>query len=467
MVPPAVRRKHLLEKKELKFSRPDFVRDILFTREGFNLTPVVFTKTTKDLGEEERLPSTSSKDHLPYFTELDNDAGEFVRGLIDYQKTQTLSGTFIGKESENNGLWQYIAPNGCIYPTYMLHRTTTGRTASADPNGQNFPKRGRWAKAYQSIFVAKPGYRLVSCDLSQIELRIAAWMANDPVMLQIYRMGGDIHTATAKIVSGLSDTAWDALPPADRKLLRTKAKAVNFGFLYGMSWRKFIGYARTDYGVKYTEREAQLTRARFFERYSALPRWHDRVRDEVRRTGMVRALHGAIRHLPSIYSQDEAIRSSAERQAINSPVQRFGSDLGLIAMVQFSKRADPNIMRLIGFIHDALVMEVKIGYELEGITALLYAMENPPLEEWFGIRPPLPIVAEADIGMNGGSMIELAELPPADKRPAWFDEIGFNVVNDGDKESVFMERRMPLWWDREHIPGGQRNIDVIRRRLRL
>lgn len=225
-------RANVEEGKELKFSRPDFVRDALFSEYGYNLTPVVFTKSTRKLPPDQQVASTSAKDHLPFFSDPSTPVGSFVFDLIDFQKTTKLSGSFIGTEEEQNGLWQYITPDERIYPSYMLHRTATGRTASADPNGQNFPKRGRWAKSYQSVFIPTPGFKLVNCDLSQIELRIAAWMAMDPVMLDIYRRDGDIHLATGKAVSGLSDVQWELLPQKSvgdepsKKGFRQKAKAV-------------------------------------------------------------------------------------------------------------------------------------------------------------------------------------------------------------------------------------------------
>jgi DNA polymerase I-like protein with 3'-5' exonuclease and polymerase domains len=437
-VPPAVRRAHLEAGKELSFSRPDFVRDTLFTPEGWNLTPQVWTKGTRKLpNPDDRIASTSTKDHLPFFTDPATPVGQFVIDLSDFQKTTKLEGSFIGSHNVGNGLWQYIAPDGRIYPSYMLHRTVTGRTASAEPNGQNFPKRGRWAKPYQSVFKATPGFKLVNCDLSQIELRIAAWMANERTMLRIYREGGDIHTATAKAVSGLNDRQWAALSPRQRKDLRTKAKAVNFGFLYGMGARKFRSFAKTDYDVTYTEQESYRTRDAFFSLYSGLEPWHASTREFVRQNGYVRALHGAVRHLPSIWSNDPAIVAESERQAINSPVQRFGSDLGLMAMARFSAQADPNLFRIIGFVHDALVMEVRDGHEQEGIEALLWAMQSNPLTEWFGITPPLPITAEADIGINGGQMLEFADLPSLEERPEWFRELGFDSVVP----------TKPEWWN--------------------
>lgn len=436
-VPAAVRRLHAEQGKELVFSRPDFVRDTLFTPEGLGLEPMVFTKGTRRLSPDQQIASTSAKDHLPWFADPATPNGQFVLDLIDYQKTRTLNNNFIGNQNEGNGLWQYIAPDGRIYPSYMLHRAVTGRTASADPNGQNFPKRGRWAKAYQSIFIPTPGFKMVNCDLSQIELRIAAWMAGDENMLDIYRRDGDIHAATGQYVAGLSDSQWEALAPAERKGFRQRAKAVNFGFLYGMFAKKFRAFAKTDYGVDYTERESEEARARFFSLYRQLEPWHEAMRRTVRAEGQVRALHGAVRHLPSINSNDKMIQMSAERQAINSPVQRFASDMGIMAMSRFSAQADPDLFRIVGFVHDALVMEVRDGYEAEGIQALLYAMESNPLQEAFGLVPPLPIKADAEIGLNNGSMLELADLPPVDERPDWFNELGFEKLNPS----------RPDWWE--------------------
>ena len=163
------------------------------------------------------------------------------------------------------------------------------------------------------------------------------------------------------------------------------------------------------------------------------------MRQFVRANGFVRALHGAVRHLPGIWSNDTGIVAGVERQAINSPVQRFGSDLGLMAMARFSAQADPNLFRIIGFIHDALVMEVRDGYEQEGVEALLWAMQSTPLHEWFGITPPLPIMAEAEIGLNGGGLLEFADLPPVEERPEWFNQMGFDTVTP----------TKPSWWDDE------------------
>lgn len=172
--------------------------------------------------------------------------GEFVTRLGDYLKAKHMSSTYIGERNEGNGFWQYIGPDGCIHPSFSLTTTNTGRTASRDPNGQNFPKRGRFAKPYQRIFVPRPGKRIAASDLSQIELRLIAWMADETEMLRVYGSGGDIHSTTAATALGIPDAEfaqwkndalflrdyldlpgakqlWDSTKPEKREELKLKA----------------------------------------------------------------------------------------------------------------------------------------------------------------------------------------------------------------------------------------------------
>ncbi|AHC30476.1 DNA polymerase [Rhizobium phage vB_RleS_L338C] len=450
MVPPAVRRKHL--EAGLKFSRDQFVRDILFSEDGFNLKPQVFTKSTEDLSDEtKRVPSVSTKDHMPYFVTRKDTAGQFVTRLIEYQKTSKMDSTYCGNEEERTGFWQYLNSSSRIFPSFALHKTNTGRTASSDPNGQNYPKRGQWAKPFLKVFKPNPGYRFVAADLSQIELRIAAWESGDETMLDIYRNDGDIHMMTAAATMRLSVEEFLQQEPAIRKFKRFAAKAVNFGFVYGMGAKGFRTYAKTQYGVDYSEREAYETRELFFATYRQLIAWHERRKTEARRQGFVSSLHGAIRHLPSIYSSDQGVAAMAERQAVNAPVQRFGSDLGVMALTRLSWQADPEIMRPVGFVHDQVICEAKIGHELEAANALVWAMENPLLEEWFGITAPLPIKAEPDIGDTLGTTLELNEMPKNEdgslKVPDWWSETGIECVNvNGTWKAPFAPAK-PTWWN--------------------
>lgn len=255
MVPNTTKRRHTnINKKTgvddgLKFSRPAFVQDILFSEEGFNLEPRVFTKSTKNLPNvEDRVPSTSAKDHLPYFAEI-----PFVASYMDFTRLQKLRGTYVGTphvpewhevlqgedgtlvqrrhpEEPATGFWKYI-DNGKIHPSFLLHRTVTGRTASASPNAQNFPKRGKGnmkevVKAFRRVFRAPPGYKLLEADLSQAELRVAAWMANEHTMIDLYRNGADVHAATAARTMGLTIEQFNALDEETRAFKRFQAKAI-------------------------------------------------------------------------------------------------------------------------------------------------------------------------------------------------------------------------------------------------
>ena len=227
-----------------------------------------------------------------------------------FNEETVVSITFVGDEATYD--IEVEEDHSFVAENLVVHNSN-----SRNPNAQNLPKRGSIAKAFRKIFRPTPGYVLVEADLSQAELRIAAWMANELTMLDIYQRDGDIHTATAAAVMGISIEAFMQLPPEQIKLLRFYAKAVNFGFLYGMGWRKFKDYAKTEYGVDFTDIQAQELRSKFFQTYPRLENWHASMREFVRRHGYVRSLHGAMRHLPSVFSTDEKVKGEAERQAIN------------------------------------------------------------------------------------------------------------------------------------------------------
>lgn len=331
---------------------------------------------------------------------------------------------------------------------------------SASPNAQNFPKRGDLAKAFRSVFVAPPGYAIVECDLSQAELRIAACQANETTMIRLYNEGIDIHMNTAAAISGnpvslfianksnqeyLADHIGEfkgaeeylaRLSHNERgtakisdfiAMLRYRAKAVNFGFLYGMQWRKFKVYAKTDYGIDYTDEEAQNIRDMFFETYPGLVEWHNRTEDDVYADGKVYALHGAVRRLPSVFSSRPSIQHESVRQAINSPIQRFASDLGIMALWRLCRDAPDDLMP-VAFIHDALVCYVPEEKAHEYAAYIRYYMESNPLDEWFGLRLPVPILADASIGPR---LSDMDEVHVDAVCPVWFN-------SDADTEAVYV-----------------------------
>ena len=440
-VPKSIKRAHA--EKGIKFSRAEFVRDILFNHpDGFKLKPKVFTKTTAKLDRERQVPSTSTKDHLPYFYE---DC-PFAFELGEHIKSTRILDTNI------RGFRKKYIVDDMVRPVYNLHVAVTGRSSSEDPNGQNTPKRGPIAMEYRKMFVAPAGKFLLEADLSQAELRIAADMANDPVMLEIYRTKGDIHTATALIVMSVTMETFKKLPKQEQKDARTKAKAVNFGFLYGMSWRKFIAYAKTQYGVEFSEREAQRIRTAFFEKYPRLSKWHAQMRAFAKQHMMVRSYSGRIRHLPQIASSDEGIRAEAERQAINSPVQEFGSSLGVMSLGRMEAELNPEYLQIIGFVHDAIYAYVPENYLEWGAKTLRWYMETNPLEKWFGRKMKCPIVADVGFGLNLGDIHEMGEFDiPKD---------GKVTVGNYDFDKLWEEGKEGLVIPRQYVPENNGRLEL-------
>lgn len=325
-----------------------------------------------------------------------------------------------------SGFWKYLSEDCAIHPGFHLERTTTGRSSSTDPNGQNLPKRGRTprlkilVKSYRKVFRPRDGWVLIEADLSQAELRLVAWEANETTMRRIYREGGDIHATTGAKVMGINAEAFAALDKDTRDFKRFSAKSINFGFVYGMWWKRYMSFARTDYGLVVSPEEAEQIREDYFDLYNRLPGWHDRKKQFVREKGYVRSLHGALRRLPSIYSDDEGVQRESERQAINSTIQRFGSDLGLMGMSIFGRWCPWELMHPIGFIHDAVLIQAQPEYADEAMQSIKWCLQNVPLQEWFGITSPIPLLADVSCGPSLGEVEERADI--AEVRPLWLPE---------------------------------------------
>ena len=403
MVDPEIINKYKDTGTGLSFNRAAFLVDILFKHpKGFRLKPKIYTKATQnEPNEEDRIPSTSVKQHLTYFAD-----NPFIKKLTEYVQTQKMLGTYIGTEKDADedgegltGFYKYIY-NGKVHPTFWLSRTVTGRSCSESPNGQNIPKRGKLAKAYRKLFKAPPGYCLFQCDFSQAELRGVALTTHDPVMVDVYNHYLDIHTMTAAHNLGLTIEQFKALPDEKIDVERYKAKAKNFGLTYGMQWRKFKIYAKTNYGIDYTDEEAQKECESWHNTYKNVRKWHKAVEKEVLKNGYMRAFDGRIRHLPDVFSTDDYVRSQATRQAINSPVQSLASDFGLWAFSRLHNDIKTDDFLLMGFIHDAILGYIKLDKALEYGYKVKYYMENLPMKEVFGINSPIPWVADLELGLD-------------------------------------------------------------------
>lgn len=287
-----------------------------------------------------------------------------------------------------------------IFTSYNLAGTVTGRLSS---DMQQVPRdlliRSIIGFSEQTnanrIARGKPARRFVEADFSQIELRLAAMFSRDPVLTKTFKTGGDPHYETAQKILGKPK---EEITKEERKM----AKAVNFGFLYGMGAKKFRVYADEKYDTKISLEEAQAYRKAFFDQYRRLLPWHDRQRRLVRNLGYVVSPIGRIRHLPDINSGDDFLEGQAERNAINSPVQGFASDLTVLSMVLLHDRLERKRARILGNVHDAVLFEIDEDYITEAAEIIRQTMEHLPLKRYFGYEPSIPIEVEITVGDHWG-----------------------------------------------------------------
>lgn len=281
-----------------------------------------------------------------------------------------------------------------IHPTFKVHGTVTGRPACSDPNLQQVPRD----VSIRSIIDAPEGWSLVEADLSQAELRIAAEMSQDRELRNCYLTGVDVHKRTVESIFGID-------PKEMTKEQRKKGKAINFGFIYGMGWKKFMDYARDNYGQVFTEKESQNTRKGYFRLYQDLPEWHRRQRLFVHKHGYVRNLIGRKRRLYEALLPDNSDNrmaiAQAERNSINSPVQSLASDINLNAFIDICNKYSNEIVRPCGTIHDAIMLEVRDEYVDEVCKNLKSFMEKPSIFERYQVNFSIPIESEVEIGPWG------------------------------------------------------------------
>lgn len=315
------------------------------------------------------------------------DKHEVPQLLLENRKATKFISTFLDpwkKLTEQSG-------DQRIHPTFKVHGTVTGRPACSDPNLQQVPRD----PSIRSIIDAPEGWTLVEADLSQAELRIAAEMSQDRELRTCYLTGVDVHTRTVESIFGID-------PAVMTKEQRKKGKAINFGFIYGMGWKKFMDYARDNYGQVFSEKEAQNTRKGFFRLYQDLPEWHKRQRLFVHKHGYVRNLIGRKRRLyeaqlPS-NSENQMAIAQAERNSINSPVQSLASDVNLNAFIDICNKYSNDIVRPNGTIHDAIMLEVRNDYLDVVCKDLKNFMEHPSIFERLNVHFGIPIEAEVEIG---------------------------------------------------------------------
>ncbi len=272
--------------------------------------------------------------------------------------------------------------DGRVHTTFNQVGTATGRLSSTNPNLQNIPIRTELGREIRAAFIAPPGCVLLSADYSQIELRLLAHFSADPLLTRAYQTGEDIHTLTASEVFGVPAETMD-------KETRNRAKAVNFGIVYGISPFGLAAQLGID------QHEARLYIDKYFARYEGVRAYIDRMLEETRRDQKVRTLFGRIRPIPDIQSRNANQRGFAERTAINTPLQGTAADLIKLAMIRIDHRlaAEKLATRMTLQVHDELVFDVPMA-EIEPVRTLVqHEMEHV-------LSLSVPLVADVGVGAN-------------------------------------------------------------------
>jgi DNA polymerase-1 len=305
---------------------------------------------------------------------------ELPRKILEYRELAKLKSTYA------DALPRLInAETGRLHTRFSQTGTTTGRLSSSNPNLQNIPIRTELGREIRAAFIASPSHLLLSADYSQIELRILAHLSGDPILVDAFRRGEDIHSRTAQEVFGVP-------PLAQTREHRRVAKVINFGVIYGLSP---FGLAQ-ELGID-TKEAAKWINA-YFETYSGVKKYLDAQIAEVRRTGFTRTLFGRIRPIPEINAPQPNLRNFAERTAMNTPMQGAAADLIKLAMIELDRRlAGEFEARMILQVHDELLFEAP-----EGEIPRLRNLVKEVMEGVYKLR--VPLLVESKAGPNWRDM---------------------------------------------------------------
>ncbi|MGO1298884.1 MAG: DNA polymerase I [Vibrio sp.] len=298
--------------------------------------------------------------------------------ILEYRGLAKLKSTYTDKLPK-----MINAATGRVHTSYHQAVTATGRLSSTEPNLQNIPVRNEEGRRIRQAFVAPHGYKIMAVDYSQIELRIMAHLSGDAALLSAFKEGKDIHSATAAEILG---TTLDQVTHEQRR----KAKAVNFGLIYGMS---AFGLAK-QLGIP--RHEAQHYMDTYFERYPGVMQYMEDTRSRAANQGYVETIYGRRLHLPEISSRNGMRRKAAERAAINAPMQGTAADIIKKAMLlvdEWVEKEGDGRVRLLMQVHDELVLEVQEDHLDEIESKVRELMES-------AAELAVPLIAEAGHGDN-------------------------------------------------------------------
>jgi DNA polymerase-1 len=302
---------------------------------------------------------------------------EVPRMVLDYRQLSKLKSTYVDALP--------VLVNSCtsrLHTTFNMAGSATGRLSSTNPNLQNIPIRTELGREIRAAFIAEPGHVLLAADYSQIELRLLAHFSGDKLLVEAYRTGEDIHTLTASQVFGVPPLM---VNPEHRR----RAKAVNFGIVYGLSP---FGLSQ-QLGID--TKEAKRFIDAYFEKYSGVREFIDATLEQARRDQRVTTLFGRVRPIPDIHSKNSNLRGFAERTAVNTPLQGTAADLIKIAMIRIDAELRERKLRsrMLLQVHDELVFEVP-----EGEVDTMKRLVSERMENVRALKVPLKV--EVGVGLN-------------------------------------------------------------------
>jgi len=354
---------------EFNMNSPKQLGEILFDKMGLSV------KGLKKTGGGARSTRVSELEKLKGVHPIINE-------IMEYREYQKLLSTYI------DNIPGMVNSNGRLHADFIQSGTTTGRMSSANPNLQNIPIRSEAGRAIRTAFVAEKGFKLVAFDYSQIELRIGAFLSKDKKLIEIFKKGEDVHTGVASVM-------FDIEPDKVNKEMRRQAKIINFGILYGMG----VNALKDNLGS--SREEAQSFLNNYFEKFSGLYDYLEKVKKETRQRGYTETYFGRRRYFPGIKSSIPYIKAMAERMATNAPIQGTQSDIIKIAMPKIDKwlikEGYEKDAYLLLQIHDELIYEIKeslvekISPKVKEIMELVLVTE-------------VPFVVNTSVGGNWGDM---------------------------------------------------------------
>jgi DNA polymerase-1 len=359
---------HIFELAGRRFNinSPKQLGEVLFTHLGLP------TPASRGKGKA----VSTAQDVLEYLAEKH----EVPRLVLEFRHLSKLKSTYIDA-------LPLLADSGSrVHTTFQAAATATGRLSSVNPNLQNIPTRTELGREIRAAFTAAPGTQLLSADYSQIELRLLAHFSGDPLLVHAYQNNEDIHTLTASEVFGVPAAEMD-------KQTRNRAKAVNFGIVYGISP---FGLA-AQLGIPQAEARAYIER--YFARYAGVQSFIEKTLEETRKTGSVRTLFGRVRPIPDIESRNPNQRGFAERTAINTPLQGTAADLIKLAMISIDRQLTERALktRMVLQVHDELLFEVPASETAEVEELVRTEMEGV-------VKLNVPLIADLKSGPNWRDM---------------------------------------------------------------